>query len=176
MPQALARFYGTRDLHFITCSCYHRQSILGTPARRDLFMSILEQTRVRCRVIVLGYVVMPEHFHMLIAEPDICSPATVMQVLKQGFTHALHRLDPAVGHVWQERFYDFNVWSHKKEVEKLRYIHRNPVVRGLVREPDEREWSSFRWYSCREPSPVRINTQEWQCQIRRTVAGSWGSG
>jgi hypothetical protein len=58
---------------------------------------------------------------------------------------------------WLPRFYDFNVWTEKKRIEKLRYIHRNPVKRGLVQSPEHYRWSSFRWYSCGEPGPVRIN-------------------
>jgi hypothetical protein len=58
---------------------------------------------------------------------------------------------------WQARFYDFNVWTERKRTEKLRYIHRNPVVHGLVESPEEWRWSSFRWYSCGEVGPVRIN-------------------
>jgi hypothetical protein len=46
--------------------------------------------------------------------------------------------------VWQKRFYDFNVWTEQKQIEKLRYIHRNPVNRGLVEKPEQSEWSSFR--------------------------------
>jgi putative transposase len=51
-------------------------------------------------------------------------------------------------HVWQARFYDFNVWTERKRVEKLRYRHRNPVKRGLVAEPQQWPWSSFRDYLC----------------------------
>jgi putative transposase len=58
---------------------------------------------------------------------------------------------------WQARFYDFNVWTEKKRIEKLRYIHRNPVKRGLVESPEQWLWSSFRWYSLGEERPVRIN-------------------
>jgi putative transposase len=58
---------------------------------------------------------------------------------------------------WQARFYDFNVWTEKKRIEKLRYIHRNPVKRGLVESPEQWRWSSFRWYLCGEAGPVRIN-------------------
>jgi putative transposase len=58
---------------------------------------------------------------------------------------------------WQARFYDFNVWTEKKRIEKLRYIHRNPVARGLVASPEQWQWSSFRWYSSGEVGPVRIN-------------------
>jgi hypothetical protein len=56
----------------------------------------------------------------------------------------------------QARFYDFNVWTERKRIEKLRYIHRNPVKRGLVAAPEHWRWSSFRWYLCGEVGPVRI--------------------
>jgi hypothetical protein len=58
---------------------------------------------------------------------------------------------------WLARFYDFNVWTEKKRIEKLRYIHRNPVKRGLVASPEQWRWSSFRWYLDREEGPVKIN-------------------
>jgi REP-associated tyrosine transposase len=58
---------------------------------------------------------------------------------------------------WQARFYDFNVWTEKKRIEKLRYIHRNPVKRGLVTSPEQWRWSSYRWYLYREAGPVKIN-------------------
>ena len=58
---------------------------------------------------------------------------------------------------WQSRFYDFNVWTTKKRVEKLRYMHRNPVKRGLVESPEEWQWSSYRFYLMDEPGPVWVN-------------------
>ena len=58
---------------------------------------------------------------------------------------------------WQARFYDFNVWTTKKRVEKLRYMHRNPVKRGLVNSPEEWRWSSYRFYLLGEAGPVRVN-------------------
>jgi hypothetical protein len=60
-------------------------------------------------------------------------------------------------HVWQRRFYDFNVWTARKRIEKLRYMHRNPVVRGLVQEPEQWPWSSYRSYAFGEEDGVRIN-------------------
>ncbi len=70
MTEGLKRYYGAGDFHFITCSCYQRQSLLGTSHRRDLLLDVLESVRSRYRMVVLGYVVMPEHFHMLITEPQ----------------------------------------------------------------------------------------------------------
>jgi putative transposase len=63
--------------------------------------------------------------------------------------------------IWQKRFYDFNVWTKEKQTEKLRYMHRNPVKRGLVENPEQWEWSSFRSYLFGETGPVRVKFQEW---------------
>jgi len=71
MPWGLKRYYGTGGLHFITWSCYRRQPLLGTAARRDLLLTVLEIMRERYRFAVIGYVVMPEHVHLLISEPLI---------------------------------------------------------------------------------------------------------
>jgi putative transposase len=172
MPSRLKRYYGAGDFHFITCSCYQRRPLLAAPHRRDLFLEILEHAREDYRFIVIGYVVMPEHFHLLISEPEKGDPSVVMKVVKQRFSHRVlnHlRRQAAPGRlwanaleqsqVWQRRFYDYNVRTEQKRVEKLRYIHRNPVKRGLVAEPDQWAWSSYRAYAYGEPGLVRVNEQ-----------------
>ncbi|MGA3212886.1 MAG: hypothetical protein ABSD20_16390, partial [Terriglobales bacterium] len=60
-------------------------------------------------------------------------------------------------HFWQPRSYDFNVWSFKKYVEKLRYMHRNPVARGLVQRPEHWRWSSYRFFAYGELGAVKID-------------------
>jgi putative transposase len=167
MPWNLERFYGGGDLHFITCSCYHRRPFLDSARRRDSFLTVLEQVRQRYSFVVVGYVVMPEHFHLLISEPERGDPSVVIQALKVGFVRrVIIRIRPAhqnpgeelaPTHIWQRRFYDFNVWSKQKRIEKLRYIHRNPVKRGLVEKPEQWHWSSFRSYAYAEVGPVRVN-------------------
>jgi putative transposase len=59
--------------------------------------------------------------------------------------------------IWQPRFYDFNVWTEGKRIEKLNYMHRNPVTRGLVVEPEQWRWSSFRSHAFGEVGLVQIN-------------------
>ena len=83
MPKGLRRFHQTGDWHFITCSCYHRQKFLDSVRRRDLFLDILEQVRAKYDLVVAGYVVMPEHFHLLVTEPRLAKLSLAMQVLKQ---------------------------------------------------------------------------------------------
>ena len=177
MPTRLKRYYNAKHLHFLTCSCYHRRPWLDTSGRRNLFLKILEQARVRYRFTVVGYVVMPEHLHLLISEPEVGDPSLVMKVVKQRFARRVRRrsspraqgtLWPEADqpHVWQKRFYDFNVWSERKRSEKLRYMHRNPVKRGLVAEPEQWRWSSFRSYAYGEKGLVRVHFQEWPLAIK----------
>ena len=184
MPSGLHRTYGAHHLHFITCSCYRRLPFLRSERSRDRFLSTLEQTRLRYRFVVVGYVVMPEHIHLLLTEPALGTPSTVMQVLKQCTARALlpkrkRRIlrqrnlfedEPQRRAFWQARFYDFNVWTTKKRVEKLRYMHRNPVKRGLVGAPEEWRWSSYRFYLLEEAGPVRVNEGWTEISFRDRVA------
>ena len=183
MPTKLHRYYGAGYLHFITTSCYQRSALLGAPQSRDLFLDVLEQVRRRYRFVVVGYVVMPEHVHLLFSEPERGDPSVVMKVLKQSFARRLlQRVRAAAhprqsslwntalteGHVWQHRFYDFVVFTDKKRVEKLRYMHRNPVERGLVRTPEQWDWSSYRHYAAGERGPVPVNeAQKAELRVRR---------
>jgi len=165
MPKGLRRYYGQDHLHFLTCSCYHRQPWLAEPSRRELFLQILEQARQRYRFVVVGYAVMPDHIRLLISEPERGTPSTVMQVVKQRFARQVLR-EGGQAHVWQRRFYDFNVWSERKRVEKLHYMHRNPVKDGLVLEPEHWAWSSYRSYAFQEEGRVKINQWPTEMEIR----------
>src|SRR5215467_12316366 len=83
MPKGLQRFHNTGRWHFITCSCYQRQKFLGSVRHRDVFVEILEEVRKKHDFVVAGYVVMPEHFHLLVSEPRVGKLSLAMQVLKQ---------------------------------------------------------------------------------------------
>ena len=142
----------------------------------------MEEIRQRHQFTVVGYVVMPEHVHLLFSEPERGNPSRVLAALKQNFAHKLLRELRAgalpgdfwrtpieMGHVWQRRFYDFVVYTEDKRVEKLNYMHCNPVRRGLVAEPGDWAWSSFRHYTCGEPGSVLVN------EIRKAELSVGGS-
>ena len=169
-------------------------------------MQIIEAARQRYQFAIVGYVIMPEHFHILMSEPQTGDPSTVMQAIKLSYARkVLREQDPNYGrrkpiqsipekarvphfsrtlrevgsltssskeapqenHIWQKRFYDFNVWSQRKESEKLHYMHQNPVVRGLVHQPEDWPWSSFRFYASKENGIIRLNDwSAWENKIR----------
>jgi putative transposase len=176
MPKNLKRYYGEGHLHFITFSCYRRLPLLGTARARNLFVHALRKIRERCRFLLVGYVVMPNHVHMLISEPTKGTPSTMLKVLKQrvsrdlrekGWPKLAEPLSPAFAtrgadllHFWQPRFHDFNVHSAEKRREKLIYMHANPVKRGLVKSPAEWIWSSYSFYEKGEEGLISIDTVE----------------
>lgn len=160
MPDGLQRRYGLDQLHFITCSCYHRLPLLGTSDSRNVFVKVLAEARQRYGFALTGYVVMPEHVHLLVGEPARGTPSTVMQVLKQRVSRLAQAFSPSgdgQSHFWEPRFYDFNVWSRYKIAEKLQYMHLNPMKRGLVAHPRDWVWSSFSFYLDGEGGLVPID-------------------
>ena len=153
MTRGLVRYQQCGDFHFLTFSCFHRYSYLGTAAARDLLESALERMRLRYRFVVAGYVAMPEHLHLLVSEPKDGTLARAVQALK--LSVAKRRAECPF---WQARYYDFNVHSSEKMTEKLHYMHRNPVERGLVSRPEDWPWSSYRHYATGERGAVEIES------------------
>jgi putative transposase len=120
--------------------------------------------RLRYDFVVAGYVVMPEHIHLLVSEPKKAALSKALQALKLSVSvQSTHRP------FWQVRYYDFNVFSTGKRSEKIDYMHENPTKRGLVSEPDDWAWSSYRHYATGERGTVEIES-EWTAARRNRAA------
>jgi len=163
-------------MHFLTFSCYHRLPYLGTTEAKSLFETALERTRRKYGFVVAGYVVMPEHVHLLLNEPQHSQLDQAVKAIKLSMT--LRRSERPF---WQPRYYDFNVFTEEKQVEKLKYIHRNPVRRGLVEKPEDWAWSSFRHYStgCEGTVEIESHWTAWRREHGDTLPGpkirTWGT-
>ena len=173
MPDGLKRYYGRGDLHFVTFSDYRRLDLLRSKRARTLFVQELARVRRERRFWLAGYVVMPNHVHMLMSEPIQGTVSTTLQVLKQRVSRRMRKRrkrgsegqlrlgsDAEGGELrsfWQARFYDFNVYSRGKVKEKLNYMHANPVIRKLVKHPKDWPWSSWSEYMRDEPGLIAID-------------------
>ena len=153
------RYQQTGGFHFLTWSCYRCRPFLSTVGAMELFEDALERVRLRYHFAVAGYVVMPEHVHLLINEPRRVLLSKAIQAVKLSVS-----MRSPERPFWQAHYYDFNISSHGKFVEKLRYIHRNPVRRGLVAKPEDWKWSSFRHYQTGARGTVEIESQWTACE------------
>jgi len=173
MPSRLKRYYGFGHLHFLAFSCYQRRPLLDMPAARDFFLSSLDEIRNRHHFDLRGYVVMPEHVHLLLSEPPEQTISVALKALKQRISRdfrggiprsnkhslpvVLRTLAIDLPRFWEPRFYDFNVYTQEKLIEKLKYIHASPVRRGLVDHPAAWIWSSYRFYETGEQRMISID-------------------
>ena len=163
MPYGLKRFQQAESLHFITFSCYHRLPFLSEPDAKSLVEQQLEVTRARHQARIYAYVVMPEHLHLLMNEPPAILVDQFLKSLKQE-TSRLLKGDRK--QFWQIRYYDRNISGEDERSDVIRYIHRNPVKRGLVTAPELYPWSSFNHYSTGRRGSVEIES-EWTAAHRR---------
>jgi putative transposase len=163
------RYFAPGQLQFITSSLYRRRKLFDSPRLRGVFMDTLRQLRQETGFLLIGWVLMPEHFHFLLKPEPADSTSAPLRELKKRSAQAIvcvlsanqqHawcrkilaglRL-PSTVHcdscfrVWQRRFYPYGVYSDKKRLEKLNYMHNNPVRRGLVQSPEQWPWSSYRF-------------------------------
>ena len=116
---------------------------------------------------------MPEHVHLLLSEPERALLANAIQSLKIAVAKrsaATREFDGKHSPLWYKRYYDRNIRSYTDFLEKLRYIHRNPVKRGLVETPEGWLWSSFCHYATGEDCGVEIES-EWTARKRERAAG-----
>ena len=168
MPEGLRRYQSGGGFHFVTFSCYRREPLLALRDGYAIVERVLEETRIRYGFVVAGYVLMPEHVHLLVSEPKRDSLAVALQIWKQESSRLLKRAFEK--QFWQRRYYDFNVRVEKKTAEKLKYMHRNPVVRGLVTKPEDWAWSSYCHYLRGERGTVEIESG-WTAARREGLGG-----
>ena len=98
MTAGLKRYQEAHHYHFITFSCSDREKFLNTPERRDLLLEVLKRVRRRYRMPLYGYVVMPEHVHLLVGEPEGGILASAIQLLKQNVSRLIHERDAMSSH------------------------------------------------------------------------------
>ena len=175
------RTYSPGELQFITSSTYRRTQVFRSPRFCDFFVQHLEGVRQKMHCLLIGWVLMPEHFHLLLKpQPAETTPLIVkelkeetakriLKTLRENLHHAWCRqtlarltLPPTVHdesqfRLWNRRFHPFHIYSEEKRLEKLNYMHNNPVKRGLVNSPGEWPWSSWRYYYLQDASVLRMD-------------------
>ena len=156
MPSGLKRYQKAETLHFITFSCFRRLPLLEAIEAAETIEAVLEQTRARHQARIYACVPMPEHIHLLVNEPPQILWAQFLKAVKPVTSRKLRGPRQKF---WQDRYYDSNVRGEKACTEVIRYIHRNPVARGLVEKPEDWVWSSFRHYVTGVKGTVEIESQ-----------------
>lgn len=159
--RTLKRYEGLGDIRYLTCSCYRRLPLFQNVKIKDAFAAYLGKSRDRLAFKLCAWVLMPEHFHLVLRPTPEHEMFQVLRGIKAGFARLmiacwreldapiLKRITDSSGRVrfWQTGGgYDRNVYTEDELIEKIAYIHQNPVRRGLVERPGDWRWSSAGHY------------------------------
>lgn len=136
MPRGLVRYQKCGQMHFLTFSCYKRFPYLLQAEARNLFESALERIRRKYQFIVAGYVVMPDHIHLLITVDGEMTIEKAMQLVKGRFSYRLKKELGYNGEVWQHGFSEVRANDGKSFLRHREYIAQNPVTAGLAESAD----------------------------------------
>lgn len=176
----LPKFNDESYAHFVTTRTYNNRPYFDNEEFARILLMELKFYRERYGFIVLGWVIMPNHLHLLLwwdkEEKLTLTVSKIMRGIKAGSARRIIDLvksrglergdgleqvlratqkDVAVSkshkrnlkyRLWQPGFYDFNVHSEEKLIEKLNYMHNNPVKAGLVLSLCDYKWSSYKEY------------------------------
>ncbi|MCK4626323.1 MAG: transposase [Phycisphaerae bacterium] len=166
------------DAHCLTFSCFQRQPFFNGRYSPRWFLDAVEQARSKHPFELWAFVIMPEHVHMVILPHEGVKIRTILSRTKHPVTRrALHfvekncpsfaarMIDRQPNGKITHRFwlrgggYDRNLRSVRDVHEKIRYIHENPVRRGLVKCPEDWQWSSASAWASDIDEPIRIDRE-----------------
>jgi len=165
----------------LTANTHWRACIFDSDRYKLKFVQTLGDLRTELGFKIIGYVLMPDHCHLMIWPGARANPSQIMQRLSERTANFILRnlrrnlvfpwcqkvlkqfeLPPTVHHharyrAWQKRRYDMNIWSERKRIEQINYMHHNPVKRGLVAQTGDWPWSSWRFYYMEDRSILAMD-------------------
>jgi putative transposase len=147
MPKSREPVYGKGQLHLITCYCFQHQLKLEQEKHRNVFARLLEEIRVKFHFKIAGYVVMPDHFRLLMVEPAVDTAANSVEMLQQRYQRRYNTSARSTEQVWESRYSDVHVFGPERIAAQLEAMHQEPVKAGLMGSAADWEWSSARFYA-----------------------------
>jgi len=138
----LTHYFEEGRCYFITSTTERRKNIFSKNENAQILSNILYNLRKRGKFFLLGFVLMPEHFHLLIVPRNGVKLSWIMQEIKKGSARLINKLNNSQGKIWLDEYYDYVIRDENDLVKHLNYIYTNPVKRGLVETPEEYPWSS----------------------------------
>lgn len=141
MPR-LRRINATDYPYFATTRVHDGTAIFSVAENADIMLSAIYHWRRLGRYYLLGFVIMPDHLHLLIQPRGQDTMSSIMQSLKGYASWAINKQHGRKGKLWQAGFYDYGLETEQKLLRRMQYMHDNPVRQGLVEEARDYRYSS----------------------------------
>ena len=138
----IKRFYVENYPYFITTTTYKKKPIFANKKKADMLRDIIYNFRNQNRYLLLSFVVMPDHLHLLLVPNQNNDISRIMHGIKRGSARLINKGFDSSGKIWEARFFDRVARSEEELVNDIKYIHFNPVREGFVKKPEEHLFSS----------------------------------
>ena len=145
--------------YYLTCCLDRRRPLFRQHQLAEFLISLYAAARGEGKIALHGYVVMPDHYHVLLTLKGETSLSSLVRAVHSLFARYCRATTRFQGRIWQRRFYDRVVRSESDWREKLTYLHGNPVRAGLVDNPADHLSSSFRFWQT-GAGPIRCDGLE----------------
>lgn len=147
---------GTTRTFFVSSSTWKRRSLFRSERMARLFLDVLYSYRQAGRYLLHEFVVLPDHFHLLISVLPRTTLERAVQLVKGGFSYRARAELGFHAEVWERGFSDEYVADAEGYEARRRYIHRNPVAARLARQPEEYAYSSAHPGLALDPKPEHL--------------------
>ncbi len=144
--------------YFITAGTFQKQQLLQSDRMAQLLLDVLLGYRSQEKYLLHEFVLMPDHFHLLIT--PLLTLERALQLIKGGFSFRAKKELGFGGEIWEKSFYDRRVRDWGEYSAFRQYIHRNPVKKGLALVPEEYPYGSARTGMALDAVPRRLKPEE----------------
>jgi putative transposase len=136
--------------YFVTSVTHERMPVFGDQQAAELLLNIVLYNKFICTYRIFGFVIMPDHFHMIIQPCGDMDLSAIIRRIKGTFTRFYNLYTGKSGSLWQKSFYDRGIRSRREFINTLGYMHDNPVRQELIADRREYLFSSSAYYECGE--------------------------
>jgi len=144
---------------FVTSATANRHAVFQAARMAELLLDVLQENRSRKRFLLHEFVIMPDHFHVLLTPADDVSLEKAVQYVKGGFSFRARRELDYRGEIWQESFTEHRIRDSSDYLQHRIYIRENPVKRFLADSPERFPYSSAHPSSKTDPAPPWLKRQ-----------------
>ena len=146
--------------YFLVCCLEHRRPLFENGRLAELLIDLYVEARERGDIKLHGYVVMPDHYHVVVTLLGGASASNVVRRVHSAFARVARKDLHISDRVWQRRFWDHGLREDEDWRQVLQYVHANPVRRGLADDPTDYPWSSCQFWETGE-GPVACDPLWW---------------
>ena len=151
----IRRYFEEGVAYFVTTITRDRKPLFLNQKNCRILLITVEYYKAIFDYSVLGYCLMPDHFHLIIKPGPRCNVSDIMKMVKGSFTRKINKLGTEAGSMWQRRFFDQVIRNERQLMMQLNYMHQNPVLAGLVSTAGDYPYSSHSQYE-KSLNPVGV--------------------